>query len=141
MRQAGAIAAIALLAALIVAGCGSDSGEDEPRGPGDSGEVTQPSGASANQGSDSGPSGVRAESCEVEGGEFVALRAVEEDCETARVVAEEWSHRASCSEPEGGSRFACTVRGYRCLGTTAGRGIAVSCARPGRSISFLADPR
>jgi hypothetical protein len=134
MRQGGAPAAIAL-AALLVAGCGSDSGYG-----GDSGEVSRPNQASTTQTSPSGPSGVRAQSCRPEG-EIAALRTVGESCKTAVAVAADWSRRAGCSAPEGVSRFACTVRGYRCLGTAAGRGIAVSCARPGRSISFVAEPR
>jgi hypothetical protein len=36
------------------------------------------------------------------------------------------------------SRSACTVGRYRCLTVTTGRGFAVGCALPGRSISFVA---
>jgi hypothetical protein len=140
MRHRDAIAAIALAAAaLLVAGCGSDSGGSSGYGR-NSGDVSQPTQATTTPTSPSGPSGVRARSCRPEG-EIASLRTVGENCGTALAVAADWSGRAGCSAPGDASRFACSVRGYRCLGTTAGRGIAVSCARPGRSISFIAEPR
>jgi hypothetical protein len=147
------LAAIAVTAALLAMGCGSD--DDGGSGYGrESGDVSGPSQATTTTtgaGADAttttgggnatttGPSGIRARSCPPEG-EIAALRTVGEDCRTARAVAADWSRRSDCSEPEGASRYACSVSGYRCLGTTAGRGISVSCARPGRSVSFLAEP-
>jgi hypothetical protein len=146
MRHGGALAAIAVAAALLAAGCGSD--DDGGSGDGrESGDVSGPSqttttttGAGGNAGTTTGPSGIRARSCPPEG-EIAALRTVGEDCGTAQAVAADWSRRSDCSGPEGASRFACSVSGYRCLGTTAGRGISVSCARPGRSVSFIAEAR
>jgi hypothetical protein len=52
-----------------------------------------------------------------------------------------WARRGECSSPAGASRYSCTVSRYRCLGARTDRGIAVSCAQPGRSVSFVARPR
>jgi len=141
MRHGGAFAAIALAAAVLLASCGSDDDGGGKSGYGrDSGDVTRATQTTTTPTSPSGPSGVRAKSCPA-GGEIIALRAVGEACETAQAVAAAWAGRAGCSAPQGASRFACTVRGYNCLGTSADRGIVVSCARPGRSVSFIAEPR
>jgi hypothetical protein len=150
------LAAIAVAAALLAAGCGSDDdgGSGDGRESGDvsgpsqatttttgaGGNATTTTGSGGNAGTTTGPSGIRARSCPP-GGEIAALRTVGEDCGTAQAVAAGWSRRSDCSGPEGASRFACSVSGYRCLGTTAGRGISVSCARPGRSVSFIAEAR
>jgi hypothetical protein len=57
-----------------------------------------------------------------------------------RRTAAAWLRSPACA-PAGASRSACTVRGYRCQATVAGRGVAVGCAAAGRSISFLARHR
>jgi hypothetical protein len=70
-----------------------------------------------------------------------ALRASGVGCATARRVAAGWTARDTCGANAGTSRTSCTVGGYRCLTTVTERGLAISCARPGRSISFVARRR
>jgi hypothetical protein len=60
-------------------------------------------------------------------------------CDIGRGVVAAWANKPDCSEPAGASRFSCVVyRGYRCLGAATDRGVAVSCARPGSSVAFVA---
>jgi hypothetical protein len=42
----------------------------------------------------------------------------------------------ACKRPPGASRWGCSVGAYRCQGVVSGRGLSVSCAKPGRSLSF-----
>lgn len=49
-----------------------------------------------------------------------------------------WARRNKCSSPGDASRYSCTVSDYRCLAARIDRGLAVSCAQPGRSLSFIA---
>jgi hypothetical protein len=122
-----------LLAALVVlvAGCGSSGEGTEPEtaaGPAN--------GAATEQGhppASKAPPGVRAREC---GG---SIRATGVDCATARAVAAEWESAESCRPKAGASRFACTVGPYRCIGAVSDQGRAVFCARPGRSIVFVAN--
>jgi hypothetical protein len=126
--------ALLLAASLLATGCGSDGDEQ-------TGDGAEPPASSRSTDGPSGPtgSGIRAKSCHPAGPGIVALRTVAEDCAVARAVAVGWSATPGCSTPAGASRLSCTVRGHRCLGVVAGRGIAVSCARPGRSVSFIAQ--
>jgi hypothetical protein len=41
-----------------------------------------------------------------------------------------------CQRPPGASRWGCSVGAYRCQGVVSGRGLSISCARPGESIAF-----
>jgi len=63
-------------------------------------------------------------------------------CTTAVEVVDAWAaeSESDCQLTARASRGACTVgrHRYRCLATSTDRGIAVSCSRPGRTISFLA---
>jgi hypothetical protein len=52
-----------------------------------------------------------------------------------------WQRRRSCATPADASRGSCLARSYRCLSTRTDRGIAVSCARAGRSIAFVVRRR
>jgi len=72
----------------------------------------------------------------VEGAEQV--RATGVGCDTARRVVAAWASDEACSTPTGESRYSCSVDGYRCLGAMSEHRIAVSCARQGSSVSFLA---
>jgi hypothetical protein len=45
-----------------------------------------------------------------------------------------------CEPPDGASRWGCSVGSYRCQGVVTDRGWSVSCAKPGRSISFRVRP-
>lgn len=121
MRLAQPLAPIALITALLAAGCGSS---DSPESTG-----AKPSRA---------PAGASAQSCPLAIAGIDGLRVTGVGCGTGQKIANEWNRDAGCSSPPGASRFGCTVRGYRCLGTASGRGVAVSCARPQRSIAFIA---
>jgi len=84
------------------------------------------------------PPGASARSCAGAVRGIASLRVVGVGCATGRGVAASWSNRRGCAAPAGHSRSVCSAGGYRCTGTATDRGIAVSCAGPGRSISFTA---
>jgi hypothetical protein len=117
IRLAAPLALVALSA--LLAGCGGSS-PDEPAS-----TATAPVGAAA-------------KSCETKAVDAEGLRAAGVSCGQARQVMYGWQQRSSCSAPAGASRVSCTSHSYRCLGARTDRGIAVSCARPGRSIAFIA---
>jgi hypothetical protein len=124
MRFAAPIA-IAVLAAALLAGCGSSDG-----GPSSSTEAppttsTAPAGASA-RGCPTAPNGAE------------ALRATGISCGEAQRVVVAWQRSTSCAPATGASRSGCDAAGYRCLSTVTGRGLAVSCSGPGRSLAFVA---
>jgi hypothetical protein len=128
-RPTGAAAlALALVAgALLVAGCGSTgsgSGDESS-----STSATEPAGA---------PPGAAAQSCAAGERGVTALRATGVSCATAVQVAAGWAASPGCTPADGATRTSCDVGRYRCLGLHADRGIAVSCARVGHSVSFLA---
>ena len=126
------LAVLAVGSAALLAGCGSDDEESTaPQGT-ESGATTSTTPQS------SGPAGAAVQACTIDSVGLEDLRVTGVACGAGQQVAVGWMHGASCAKPQGGSRFACTVGGYRCLGTSAERGIAVSCARPGRSIAFIA---
>jgi len=140
MRSAQPIVAIVVLgAALAMGGCGS-SGDGSGYG-GDSRERAETSAGTA-------PAGAAARAC----GEIAvaqtgqlrftrigSLRVTGVGCNSGLGVVAGWVRKPGCSRPAGASRYSCTVGGgYRCLGTATDRGIAVSCARPGRSLAFVA---
>lgn len=114
----------ALAAAALAAGCGpsDDSGGGDP----------------AADRAPSAPPGATARSCPDSPPGTEELRVTEVGCDAGEAVAAAWAGDPNCSSPAGESRFTCAVRGYRCLGAATDRGIAVSCARPNRSIAFVA---
>ncbi|HET7485172.1 MAG TPA: hypothetical protein VFJ64_07315 [Solirubrobacterales bacterium] len=117
--------AVALMATLA-SGCGS-SGTKNSSGEGST-KTTAPPGAAVL-------------ACTGASGGVGTLRASGVGCATGRQVAAGWTARDACGTNSGTSRTSCTVAGYRCLGIATERGLAVSCARPGRSISFVAKRR
>lgn len=126
----GLTAAIPLALALFVAaaaGCGS--GED-----GATSERAQP-------GAGAPPPGASARTCAGVARGIGALRVAGVGCATGRGVVASWSEKPECAPAAGASRVSCGVGGYRCLGAVTDRGIAVSCARHARSISFVAKRR
>jgi hypothetical protein len=56
-------------------------------------------------------------------------------------VQRAWEAQPSCMRPQGASRWGCSVGRYRCQAVVTDRGLSVSCARPGRSISFTVPRR
>jgi hypothetical protein len=128
-----AVAAALVLFALLVAGCGSSGNGSTSEGTQGS---PQPAGGA---GTPTAPAGAVAQGCEGAVRGISSLRVTGVGCAIGRGVVASWSERTGCTAtPPGRSRTSCAVSGYRCLGTVTDRGLAVSCARPGRSISFTA---
>jgi hypothetical protein len=113
---------IVLVVLVVLAGCGDSSSKDETRAP-------------------APPIGASARSCETHTVDAEGLRATGVACGQARAVMYGWQRTRSCASPAGASRGSCTALSYRCLTTKTDRGVAVSCARPGRSIAFVATLR
>ena len=113
------------LAAFLVAGCGSDDGSDT---------ATQPPAASS-----TAPPGAAVENCRkttVTG--TSQLHVTNVSCQVGRGIVASWTKSNACTA--GSSHPACTIRDYRCIASRTDAGLSVNCARPGRSISFLAQP-
>ena len=127
MRLATPLAIVALAAALL-AGCGGSSSDS-----GSTGSSTAPKGSGS-----TAPVGASAQKCETQAVDAGELQASEVSCEEARRLMLGWQRQPSCAGPKGASRSACTVQSYRCLGTSTARGLAVSCARGGHAIAFIA---
>ena len=121
---------LALLIAALIGGCGSDESSHSTAP-----EQAQESGSEA----PAAPVGVRVRVCKV-GGEFALMRVTNVACGAGAKVASGWSGGSNCRPQPGQLRSACTVGKYRCLATTTGQGISVTCARRGRSIAFFARP-
>jgi hypothetical protein len=128
-----AVTAIAMAIAIAACGSSSEGTETAPTQEG-GGPPASTSTAPAPE----APQGVRAKSCRsvsaVAGGE---VRVTGLACASGRRIAAAWSRTKSCFEPAAASRTVCRLSGLICLGAVTDRGIAVNCAAPGRSISFL----
>lgn len=120
-RLVAPLAAVALAAGLLV-GCG-DSSSDQTSVP------------------PKAPVGAGAASCDTYATDAEPLRATGIPCDQARRVMYGWQREHSCSLPSGASRGSCRARSYRCQAARTDRGLAVSCAREGQSIAFLAKRR
>jgi hypothetical protein len=129
---AALLAAAAL--ATLASGCGSSDG-----GSGYGSRNSTEDSPTATATTPDAPPGATARSCEgpVAGAEELRVTGV--GCDVGLRLVAAWAGKPSCSAPAGESRFSCSVEGgYRCLGAGAERGIAVSCARAGASVSFIA---
>ena len=119
------LVALFLLLAALPAGCGS-SDEGEPTAT----ATTPPA-----------PAGASARGCgetTVAGTE--GLRVTGIGCDVGRGIVAVWAGKPDCSPSPNASRSSCSLtRGFRCLAAVTERGVAVSCARPGGSIAFLAS--
>jgi hypothetical protein len=131
MRLAVPLTIVALAAALL-SGCGGSSSSDAGSRDGSPGSTT---------GASKAPLGAAAKSCDTNAAGVEKLLATGISCDQARQVMLGWRRSHACSSPAGASRSACTARSYRCLGASTDRGIAVSCARAGESIAFIAKRR
>jgi hypothetical protein len=137
---------IAVLAAALVAGCGSSSDEGTqgseatapettaPQPLGEAGTRQPPSSASA----DEAPAGASARPCDTYAIDAEGLRVTGLSCKQGRQLMFAWQRAEGCVLIGDASRGACSVRSYRCLATKTARGVSVSCAQPGRSLAFLA---
>jgi hypothetical protein len=118
---------LAVLAALLVAGCGGGSSSTAPAG---GGEGTPPKATAPNA-----PAGSKVSSCG-----SGSLRATEVDCDTARQTMERWQATESCALAEGASRNSCSVGSFRCQSANVGEGIAVSCASDEGDVAYVVKP-
>jgi hypothetical protein len=132
MRLATRFLPLALIAGLLAAGCGS--GESTQTTTSGGTETTE-----AHQSGAEGPTGITARACRHTSKESPLLRVTGVSCAKGESVAATWSSMASCAPASGESRSACTISGFRCLTAVAGRGLAVTCARPERSIAFIVE--
>jgi hypothetical protein len=124
-RPAATIALLALTAALLAA-CGPSSSGD---GTGSAGSTSTQRG---------GPPGASVQVCATKNAGVLSLQATAVSCAGAQEVLRAWEGEEECVAAQGASHSACTVRGYRCIGAATGVGLAVSCARPGHAIAFVA---
>jgi hypothetical protein len=129
-RRAVATLALLLVAALL-AGCGGSSVPTE-----ETRELTFESEAGESPGG--APPGAAARSCEALAADAEALRATGLSCERARRAMHGWQREPACALPADASRGGCRASGYRCQALRGDRGVAVSCARAGESIAFIA---
>jgi hypothetical protein len=107
---------------VLLAGCGDSSSEETGVAP-------------------KAPVGAGAKSCDAYATDAESLRATGIPCGQARQAMYGWQRERSCSLPSGASRGSCLTRSYRCQAARTDRGLAVSCARAGQSIAFIAKRR
>jgi hypothetical protein len=121
------LAAIVLSAALLAAGCGGG-------GSGGSGTTAPPAGGGAGKTATApnAPAGSKVVSC------GAGLRATAVDCDTAGRIERRWENHRSCALAGGASRGTCDLGSFRCQTVRTDDRIAVSCARPGGDIAFIA---
>jgi hypothetical protein len=129
VRRLAATIALVALAAVLLAACGSSSPTEGTAGS---------TGATSN--TRGGPPGASARTCETKAADVLTLQASAVSCEEAQAVLLAWEGQDGCAAAPGASHSACTVRDYRCIGAVTSVGLAVSCARPGHAIAFVAKP-
>lgn len=131
MKLAAPLAILALAAALL-GGCGSSADESAQTG-------TAPAAEQPRAGGSEAPLGTSAKRCDTHAVDAEGLRVTAVSCGEGRRVMFGWQRAEGCGLIDGASRGSCAVRSYRCLTTKTDRGLVVSCARPGRSIAFIAQ--
>jgi hypothetical protein len=136
MRNPIAILLAVLALAATVAGCGSSADETSSTTP--AGEP--PASTSTTPGGQEAPVGVRAKNCMVGQSSGGLLRVTGVSCELGRSIVAGWYKDSACANPQGASRTSCKLGAFTCLGAVADRGVAVTCAGPGRSVSFIGQP-
>ncbi len=120
-------ATLAVLAALLVAGCGGGSGSS---GSGSTATTKQATAPNA-------PAGSKVVSCTEGREEAEDLRATAVDCDTARTTMQHWQSSHACTLGAHASRSACSLDGFRCQAVRVDRGAEVSCSRPDGGVSFI----
>lgn len=127
------ILSVAVTLAVLATGCGSSDNSSSESSNAAEGPPT------ATATTPAAPPGASARSCEGTVAGTGQLRVTGIGCDVGRGVVAVWANKPACSSPADASRFSCSVYdGYRCLGAATERGIAVSCARPGSSVAFVA---
>jgi predicted small secreted protein len=139
MKLSALTALVVLIAAVLLTGCGggSSSTMHGPRNEESGGPAAEP-GAAKKATAPNAPAGSRVISCDEGAEEMVGLRATMVDCGTARTVMRQWGSSHACTLGKSGSRSSCSLGGFRCQAVKVDRGAAVSCARPGGDVSFIA---
>jgi hypothetical protein len=134
-----ALTAFVLCAALLAAGCGggSSGGSNSTAAPEGGG------GASGGEGpkkatAPNAPAGSKVVVCKEGAAEVEGLRATAVDCGTADRILRRWQNHRSCALAGDASRGSCSLGSFRCQAVKAEAGTAVSCARPGGDIAFIA---
>jgi hypothetical protein len=122
-RLAATIALVALAAGLLSA-CGGSSSSDATAG--------------STSNTRGGPPGAAVRACETNATDVVSLQATAVSCADAEAVLLDWQDQDDCAAASGASHSACTVSDYRCIGAVVSAGLAVSCARQGHAIAFVA---
>jgi hypothetical protein len=129
--------AVLLCAALVAAGCGggASGGSNSTAPPGGTNGGGTPKKATA----PNAPAGSKVVACKMGGITAMGgLRATAVDCGTAREAMMRWQGTRACGLAEDAARGSCSVDGFRCQAVKADRGVAVSCARPGGDVAFVA---
>jgi hypothetical protein len=121
------LAVLAIAVATTAAGCGSS----------DESETSAPPASSSTTPGQEAPIGVRAKSCDGTGSSG-DVRVTGVSCELGRSLVAGWHRNGACSGREGASRLSCRLGRFICIGAITDRGVAVTCAAPGRSVAFLA---
>ena len=129
-RSAIAVAALGIAAALLVAGCGGSSGSGS--------SSTAPAGGGKKATAPNAPTGSKVIACKEGEVEMEQLRATAVGCGSAREAMRRWERSHVCTLGRSGSRSSCSLDGFRCQAVRVDRGAAVTCARPGGDVSFVA---
>jgi hypothetical protein len=124
LAPAGLCAVALALIAVLIAGCGSSGSGMSSDGRLEGGQA---------------PPGAMTHTCAASTRGVGELRVTGVACPAAAGVAGGWMAKGGCAMRANASRASCTVGRYRCLAVATGKGVAVSCAGPGRSISFIAS--
>jgi hypothetical protein len=139
-----ALAAL-LIVALLVAGCGSGgTSGSSSTAPGNAApggaRSTNPGGPIKKATAPNAPAGSKVVACGAGAGvtAMAQLRATAVGCDVARTTMRHWAGARACALAAGGSRDSCALGGFRCQAVRSDRGAAVSCARPGGDVSFIA---
>ncbi len=131
--------AVLVAAALLLAGCGGSGSEGSSSTAPEGGAGTGESGVPKKATAPNVPAGSEVISCSGGSGGVMQLRATAIDCGTARTTMRRWESSGACGPSGGsGSRSSCSLGDFRCQAVKVDRGIAVSCARPGADVSFIA---
>jgi hypothetical protein len=141
-----ALAAVVVCSALLAAGCGGGSGSSSSTAPpagngGAAGGGANAGGAPKKATAPNAPAGSKVVACKVGAAAMAQLRATAVDCGPALEVMRRWGRSHACALGEGASRGSCSLGGFRCQAVKTDRGAAVSCARPGGDVAFVAKTR
>jgi hypothetical protein len=142
MKRSAVAVLVVLAAALSVAGCGGGSSggssSTAPSGGSTSGGAKESGGAAKKAASPDAPAGSKVVSCSEGHVETMQLHATAVNCRTARTTMQHWESSQACTLGKGGSRSSCSLGGFRCQAVRVDKGAAVSCARPGGDVAWIA---